>query len=250
MRYSCSQHSCADPEGSLVSSGRACGPACCLRTFLLSFLSASPLQITAARMFLDVQAKVGKLTSAQRLRSRNPRPPPPPLSARGPSVSADPSHPSSPPHPTPFCFTHTDSTAAVTGEHVAPWVILPASFLGACLSLKFQLLLRSVTPCEGCCHLEGRWQESTPTPTHPLQIAFNTSQQCQTSGGLLYILIIKVTLLSSSHFIHLVELLPLLYMTVEFPYTHISAGSLFPGSMKSARFLQNQHYSLLSAVSE
>lgn len=97
MRYSCSQHSCADPDGSLVSSGGACGPACCLRTFLLSFLSASPLQITAARMFLDVQAKVGKLTSAQRLRSRNPRPPPP-LSARGPSVSADPSQP---PHPQP-----------------------------------------------------------------------------------------------------------------------------------------------------
>lgn len=53
--YSCSRHSCVDLNGSLVSStGPSSVVLCCLSTFPLSSLSASPLQITAMGMFLDV----------------------------------------------------------------------------------------------------------------------------------------------------------------------------------------------------
>lgn len=54
--YSCSQHSCVDLNSSLVSSSGT-STVCCLSTFPRSFLSASPLQITAVRMFLDVERR-------------------------------------------------------------------------------------------------------------------------------------------------------------------------------------------------
>lgn len=123
--------------------GRAAPAACCLRTFCLSFLLASLLQITTSRMFLDVKATVGKLTSDPLLRGCKHRCYPP----GAPSVRADPLHP--PPPPPPLVGHTQPRPLPSLRDHLALWVTLPASFCGACFPLNFQLLILFTTPCEG-----------------------------------------------------------------------------------------------------